>query len=71
MVFLMIAVFYQAREQLEEERMSEVTGKPKILEKSKKLMESKPLSDVPAFARLYYLHKRTPSMEAADKPQQQ
>ncbi|KAL4481413.1 hypothetical protein ABPG72_010566 [Tetrahymena utriculariae] len=48
----------QLKEFVEEQRMAEVKDRPQILQKSKQIMEQNRLSEIPAYARLYYLHKK-------------
>ncbi|KAL4433137.1 hypothetical protein ABPG74_010832 [Tetrahymena malaccensis] len=48
----------QLKDLVEEQRMAEVKDRPQILQKSKQIMEQNRLSEIPAYARLYYLHKK-------------
>ncbi|EAS05400.2 hypothetical protein TTHERM_00697380 (macronuclear) [Tetrahymena thermophila SB210] len=48
----------QLKDLVEEQRMAEVKDRPQILQRSKQIMEQNRLSEIPAYARLYYLHKK-------------
>lgn len=49
-------IIFKVREHLEELKMAEVCDRPKILDRSKQIMEDK-RSDIPAFERLYNLQR--------------
>lgn len=48
----------QRKQELSEQEKSEILDKPMILDRSREILKGKKESELPAYARLYYLHRK-------------